>query len=131
MNDNDIVKTMQAKPDLFARKPATESEIKNAESDLGLHFACDYKEYLKAFGAASYFGHELTGICKSTRLNVVDATRSKREYCAGIPQSWYVIEDTGMDDILIWQDSNGDVYMTERSSASQKIATSLFEYIDK
>ncbi|MDR3313690.1 MAG: SMI1/KNR4 family protein [Oscillospiraceae bacterium] len=50
----------------------TEQQIIEAEQKFGLKFFSDYREYLSEFGIVSFGGHEFTGICSSTRLNVVD-----------------------------------------------------------
>lgn len=124
-----IVETLKKKDDLFSAKPATHEEVLNAEKELKLSLAEEYKEYLLSFGVASYFGHELTGICKSPRLNVVTVTKKKHEDYPSVPKDWYVIEDTNMDGILIWQNCAGEVFRTGSLADSVRIASSLCEYI--
>lgn len=34
-----------------------------------------------------------------------------------IPEDWYVIEETGIDGIVIWQDVEGNVYQNQKKSA--------------
>lgn len=41
----------------------------------------------------------------------------------------YVIENTGIDVIIIWQDENGSIYKTNYDSKPKKIAASLADYI--
>lgn len=43
-----------------------------------------------------------------------------------IPEDWYVIEETGIDGIVIWQDAEGNVYQNQ-----EKICSSLAEYVEK
>ena len=93
-----------------------------------LMFAADYREYVSAFGAASYCEHELTGICKSARLNVVDVTQDERQYNS-VPADWYVIEEANIDGIVIWQATDGTVYRTRPGCKADKICDSLKEYI--
>ena len=83
---------------------------------------------MRYYGAASYYGHELTGICKAARLNVVDVTQDERQYNS-VPVDWYVIEQTNIDGIVIWQTASGTIYETCPGSEADKICDSLEEYI--
>ena len=124
----DIVKLMQEQPDFYAMGSATENDIRSAEQALGLKFASDYRKYLLAFGVASFAGHELTGVCKSRRLNVVNATEAERQITT-VPENWYVLEQANIDSIVIWQDSNGTVYQTSPNRNPKILCTSLADYI--
>ena len=53
---------------------ASKEQIADAENELKLKFSEDYKEYLSTFGAATFYGKELTGICSSERLSVHEAS---------------------------------------------------------
>lgn len=110
-------------------QPANASSIEAAETQLGIAFAADYKEYLLAFGAASFDGRELTGICKSDRLSVVSSTEEARSFYPQFPKKAYVVEDLGFDHVLIIQDHSGKVYEYGPSDTSKLIAESLQEYL--
>lgn len=125
----DIVKLMQKQPDFYAMKGASEEEIRMAEQTLGLCFAADYHKYIAAYGVASFAGHELTGICKSKRLSVIDVTIDERNNIP-VPTDWYVLEQANIDGIVIWQDSNGTVYQTAPNTKAKKMCESLAEYIE-
>ena len=114
-----------------SRTPASTEQIKEAESILGLTFAKEYKEYLSAFGCASIYGHEFTGICNATRLDVVNVTNEQKSFNAGIPDDWYIIEETQIDGIVIWQNAKGTVYAKSPNGSPKKIAKSFSEYIDQ
>lgn len=101
--------------------------IAHAETELGVAFAKDYREYLAAFGVASANGHEFTGLSVSKRLNVVYVTSEERTYHER-PDNWYVVEDTNIDGIIIWQSSSGEVFLCQGTRTPQKIAYSLSEY---
>lgn len=103
--------------------------ILEAEKQLGLSFNKYYCQYVKNYGSISCKGHELTGICKAKRLNVVDVTIRNRAVFNDIPDGWYVIEEAHIDGIVIWQSSNGSVYQTMPGYKPEKIANSLAEYI--
>ena len=80
-------------------------------------------------GLASFDGHELTGLTNISRLDVVTVTKEQRAINTNIPESWYVVEETNIDGIIIWQNELGHMYQTSPSGIPQKIAHSLLEYI--
>lgn len=124
-----IVKTVQSLPNLLPLKEATNSEITDAELQLRISFADEYKEYLSAFGAIMADGIELTGIAKSEHRSVVFATKQEWELNHSVPHSMYVVENTGVEGIIIWQDKSGSIYQTFPNSQPKEIAKSLSEYL--
>lgn len=96
-----IVSVIKSNPDYIGSNGRNESAIAQAEKMLNNRFADDYREYLLKIGLASFNGHELTGICSSKRLNVVDVTLSEKSITPSIPQDWYVLEETNIDGIVI------------------------------
>lgn len=125
-----IVKSLQEQPNFYAMTGASIEDIKMAEQALGLHFAAEYSKYVAAYGAVSFSNHELTGICKSKRLNVVDVTIQERSKLA-VPNNWYVVEQLGIDDMVIWQASSGEIHQTSPIGFCKKIYKSLSDYILK
>lgn len=109
-------------------KGVSQDEIDQAEKKLGIKFSGDYVEYLLKYGVATFDGHELTGICSSTRLNVVDVTLLERQNNLQVSNEMYVVEDTCYDGILVWQDNSGAVYETIPGSGIKKVASGLAEY---
>lgn len=128
---NNVVQTIHSLSDLLSLKPASDSQITEAESQLNTKFAKEYKEYLAAYGAIMADGIELTGIAKSEYRNVVAQTRNEWKLNAKIPHTMYVIENTHIDGIIIWQDSDGIIYKSAPDTNPTKIAESLTEYISK
>lgn len=124
-----IVQIVNSLSDLLPLKPATAIQIADAELQLRVSFADEYKEYLAAFGAIMADGIELTGIAKSEHRNVVTVTKKEWELNQKIPHTMYVVENTYIDGIIIWQDTNGLIYQSYPSSEAKQIATSLTEYI--
>lgn len=124
-----IVDLINSLPEMLPLKPATEVQITDAELQLRVRFADEYKEYLKAFGAIMADGIELTGIAKSEYRNVVSLTKKERELNFKVPNTMYVIENTCVDGIIIWQDTAGIVYQTSPGIEPVKIASSMYEYI--
>jgi len=128
--NKEIVDVIRKLPDLLPLKPATDSQISDAESKLKVSFADDYKAYLKEFGAIMADGIELSGIAKSKHRSVVSLTEQERALNPNVSHTMYVIENTCVDGIIIWQDTKGKIYQTKPESKPKKIADSLVEYIE-
>lgn len=121
-----FIEALQKQDPLYVSGKVEENAINEAKKKLNTVFSEEYEEYLKEYGCASFAGHELTGICKSKRLNVVDVTlecRSKE-----IPEEWYVIEEANIDGVLYWQDNKGIVYESIPGHEPIKYADSLYDY---
>ena len=103
--------------------------IKQAEVALGLKFADDYKEYLQQFGAVSCGGHELTGFSEDANLDVVKVTVKNRESNPNVKMPLYVVEETHIDGIVIWQSESGEVFKAEYKDTPVKIFESFTEYV--
>ena len=97
-----IIDVVNGLSDLIALKPATEKQISDAENQLGLKFANEYKEYLAKFGAIMADGIELSGIAKSEHRNVVSLTQQEWGLNPIVPHNMYVVENVGFDGIIIW-----------------------------
>ena len=125
---SDFTSVIEQKKAFHSLKGVNIETIKEAEEKLGLKFAKEYADYLQKYGVASFFGHELTGICTSARLNVVDVTIEERQYNQEVPQQLYDVEETNFDDVVVWQDAAGAVYKTAPGEKTEKVAASLTEY---
>lgn len=126
-----IIELINSLPNMLSLKPVTETQIVDAEIQLRTRFADEYRKYLATFGAIMAEGIELTGIAKSEHRNVVYQTKKERELNLLVPNNMYVIENTCVDGIIIWQDNTGIIYQTQYNSAPTQIADSLKEYLWK
>ncbi len=126
------IMTVLEKQELFeSGKPATTEEILEAEEALTVTFAEEYRCYLQKYGCASFKGHILTGISPFPGIDVVTVTEEMRRMQPHVPHEYYVIEETQMDGIVIWQSSDGAIYVSNPASQPRKIASSLAEYIEQ
>lgn len=125
-NIKDIINNLES---LHHQKGATELDIKKAEKELQLQFNTEYKNYVLFFGAISYANHEITGICSFPRLNVITVTKEEREFNPTIPNDYYVIEQTNIDGIVIWQSFDGSIFQSFSNGTIKKICSSLSEYV--
>ncbi len=126
----DIVEKLHSMPSLYSLESSSKNEVDLAEDKLGLRFADEYRKYVTAFGVASVFGHEFTGVCKFPRLNVVDVTQSERLANPSVPMNWYVVEQANIDGIVIWQSGNGDIYQTMPGAEPIRLCESLCAYLE-
>lgn len=124
-----ILHVLSKKKDVIIGEAASKESIDLAQQMLGIRFAEEYVEYLLKYGFACYEGHELTGLCKAKRLNVIEVTKKEREDNSGDMQKAYVVEQTHIDGIVIWQTASGEIYQTQPFSAPVKIYDSLYEYV--
>jgi len=127
---SEVVEVIQSLPKYRRVKKTSDAEIKDAEISLRLAFSNEYKDYLREFGAVALHGMELTGIISVAYRNVVMVTKEEWDLNPKVPHNMYVIENTCIDGVIIWQDTTGRVYRTDPNSAPVKIADSLQEYIE-
>jgi hypothetical protein len=113
---------------LVSLKGVSREMITAAEQSLGLSFAKDYKEYLEKYGLISARHIELTGITDSKRLNVVEVTQAQR-MSNKFPLDMYVIEDTGIEGVIILQNGAGEVFELQNRNQIKKIYGSLSDYL--
>lgn len=125
-----IIDAIKGLNNLLPLKPATVEDIGNVEIELALPLSEEYKEYLKNYGAIMADDVELTGIAKSKNRNVIQVTQ--REWAANnkIKHNLYVVENVGIDGIIIWQDSSGKIYESRPNHGVTKIADSLAAYLE-
>lgn len=125
-----LIELMQSKEYYHGLTEATEAQISAAQEKLGLKFSDDYKEYISAVGVATFAGHELTGICASPYLNVIDVTEKNRKIFLNVPSFWYVLEEINLDQIVIWQDATGAIFKACPDDVPVQIAGGIAEYIN-
>lgn len=124
-----VIEIMRVLPHFYPAKGATPEMIADAEEQLGLTFSDEYREYVRAFGNASVNGHEITGVTGEERINVVAVTLAERMRNPLIPKGFYVVEQTGIDRIVVWQDSSGFIFQSIPGGKLVKIFDALCEYI--
>lgn len=124
-----IVDVINSLPELLPLKAATSMQITDAELQLRVSFSDEYKVYLSTFGAIMADGIELSGIAKSEHRNVVSLTKKEWELNPKIPHTMYVVENTYVDGIIVWQDTNGVIYQSTPNMEPKQIAVSLSDYI--
>ena len=124
-----ILTVIRELKNLRSLKPASLTDVLASECALGLDFAEEYKEYVLAYGVITAKRVDITGVSEFPRLNVVEVTRKDREANPDLPDNMYVIENTGLDGLIITQDETGAVYAVTAGQAPKKIFDSLADYL--
>ncbi len=125
-----VVEKIKSLDYFYSTGAVKEREISDLEKAMDLSFSEEYKNYLLAFGCASFKGYELTGICPFPRLNVCNVTKEERINNPLVPRDWYVVEQLNIEGVVIWQSSTGEIYQTAPNIEPKKICDSLAEYIE-
>lgn len=126
-----IIGALESRKRFLSGKGISADSINDAEKALGLSFSDEYREYLLKFGIAAYSGHELTGISKSERTNVVNVTLKARKRYPEIPLNLYVIEETNVEEVVIWQSDTGSMFYSAPNLPLTKLCNTLCEYVLK
>lgn len=108
----DILEIIESLPEMEFLAPVSESEIKQAEMELKLTFSEEYRKYLLTFGAVWSDIIALSGIIDDEDYSVVELTKKIKSLQPNIPEDFYVIEDVGVDGLVIWQNSAGLVFQS-------------------
>ena len=128
--EKELEKVVADLDDLVIYGPKTEEEVAEAERQLGVKFAADYRSYVLKYGCISGSGMELTGVTgNGGYIDVVQSTLDQREYDDKFPKKAYVIHDWAYDGIVAVQYPNGKIYAMGPGYKTKKMNDSLAEYI--
>jgi hypothetical protein len=114
---------------IISNNGASEEQILRAEKRLELKFPEEYKNYVKEFGAISFLGNEWTGLNIDGYFNVVNMTEEERALNEFFPKKYFVIENIGVDRMLIISNEKGEIY-TIQYNKIKFLCNSLSEYLD-
>ena len=126
---NNIIEKISVVPDLYHGTGCTISQIRKAQEKLDLLFPQEFIDYVRKFGYISFFGTEWTGLNTSGYLNVVEATYTQINYNPYFPKHYFVIEDLGIDDIVVAVNENGQVFEIQ-NSIRKLLCENLSDYLD-
>ena len=115
--------------DINQKGGASDEQIERAEKRLNLKFSKEYIEYVKEFGAIGFFETEWSGLNIDGYLNVVNMTEEERALNEFFPKKYFVIENIGVDRMLIISNEKGEIY-TIQYDKIKFLCDSLSEYLD-
>lgn len=123
-----IVDEIKKIPNLYHAKGCTTSQIKDAQKALGITFPDEFIDYVKEYGAISFYGTEWMGLNVDGYINVVDATKQERDINDDFPSDCFVLENQGIDGIITAADEKGNVYSISYDK-KELIYTSIVDYL--
>lgn len=115
---------------LYHAKGCTFTQIKEAQAELGITFPEEYMDIVKEYGAISFYGTEWTGLNVDDYLNVVSVTKQEREVNSSFPSDCFVLENQGIDGLIVICNEAGEVYSLQYSKV-EKIHDSIASYLDE
>ncbi len=122
----DKIKTI---PKLYHVEGCSVEQIAEAETELGLHFPEDYVEYVREYGAISFYRTEWTGLNVAGYINVVEVTQQERSMNPDFPKDCFVIENQGIDGLVVAANESGQVF-TIQYHKKELLCNSLTEYLE-
>lgn len=115
---------------LYHAKGCTFKQIKEAQSELEITFPEEYMDIVKEYGAISFYGTEWTGLNVDDYLNVVSVTKQEREMNSSFPADCFVLENQGIDGLIVICNEAGEVFSLQYSKV-EKIHDSISSYLDE
>lgn len=115
---------------LYHVKGCSLKQIIEAQNDLGIAFPDEYIDILKKYGAISFFGTEWTGLNVDNYQNVIYITKQERNLNPCFPPNCFVLENQGIDGILIICNEKGEVFSLQHSKI-KKIHNSISNYLNE
>ena len=115
---------------LYHTEGCSFKQIKEAQLELGITFPDEYIDIIKKYGAISFYGTEWTGLNVGGYLNVVSATKQEREMNSAFPLDCFVLENQGIDGLIVICNEKGEVFSIQYSKI-EKIQSSISDYLDE
>lgn len=125
----DIIDAINSLEEMISTGGVSAEEILEAEKELGVAFSEEYKKALAEFGSVLAEEIELVGLAKSQNRNTVIVTKRERQSNSLVPEHLYVVENLGIEGVIIWQDEKGAIYQSSPNKEPEKVYASLSEYI--
>ena len=103
------------------------TEMTDAENELGVRFNKEFIDVVYEYGNVKSKDFELLGL--GNENNVVEATFNEWALNNKVPHDMYVIENTMVEDVVVWQDNEGMIYESYPNCTPIKISDSLASYL--
>ena len=124
------IEQIQQKYKLFHAAGCSVDQVVEAEKALNLKLSDEYRRYVLDYGAISFDSYEFTGLNVDGYLNVVEVTLQERNLRSDFPQNGFVVQQLGIEGIIIVQDETGAVFEMNEAGGQHQIANSFAEYIE-
>ena len=127
---SNIVEKIRKIDGLYHAKGCSLQQVNEAQSKLNITFPEEYIDYVREFGVVSFYGTEWTGLNVEGDLNVVEVTEQERSLNDRFPKECFVLENLGIDGVLIIWNEKGQVFSIHFNEV-KKICNSVSEYLDE
>lgn len=124
-----IVEKIKNIDKLYHAKGCTTRQLKDAQNELGLDFPEEFIDYVKEYGAISFYGTEWTGLNVDDYLNVVKVTKQERELNSAFPTDCFVLENQAIDGLITAVNEKGNVFCIQYDKKTL-LCNSISEYLD-
>lgn len=124
-----IVEKISKIEHLYKLKGCKIEQIEAAQKELDLEFPEEFVDYVKKYGAISFYATEWTGLNVPKSLDVVHITEEERSLNPDFPKDCFVLENQGIDGIITVVDQDGKVY-TVQYEKKRLLCNSISEYLD-
>lgn len=114
--------------DFITVGPIDEDVIAQAEKELNIVFPGSYKKIIEQYGVISAGTDEIFGLGVGGYLNVVETTKEERTLVNGELDKYIVIQNLGIEGILIVVDENDNVFEYANGTFTNLFSTTE-EYI--
>ena len=105
-------------------------EIEEAEKELNLKFADEYKQVLLECGKVSNEYLDLSSP-NNPLADVVNTTKEVRKLYRNLPRDCYVLVDVGVDGIYVLQDGRGKLFDIDEDDEIYQSYPNLETYLEK
>lgn len=106
--ENQVAKIRQS--DAMTIGQITEQELLEAENNLNMKLPASYRKIIKEFGVISAGSEEFFGLGVEGYLNIVETTLDERKLAKGDLEKYVVIQNIGMEGMLIVVSEDDQVY---------------------
>lgn len=107
----------------------TDAQLVDAKNILGIKFPKDFVDYVKEYGAISFYATEWTGLNVDGYINVVEATRIEKEMNEYFSSDCFAIENIGIDGLISVVNEKGQVFSVQYDK-KKLVCENLSEYLD-
>ena len=126
---SDIVNKIKEINGLDHLEGCSTAQVEEAEDALGLKFPAEYVDYVREYGAISFYGTEWTGLNVDGYLNTVEATKEERALNPSFPEGFFVLENLRVDASFAIVNEQGQVFLS-RFDDKELFCESISEYLD-
>lgn len=126
---DNIVDKIKTISKLYHASGCSADQIDDAQKLLNLTFPEDYVNYVKEYGAISFYRTEWSGLNVTGYLNVVENTIQERKLNPDFPDDCFVIENLGIDGKIVVEDEKAQIYLIHYNE-KKFLCNGLAGYLD-